>query len=58
MNILVPRMLYYGPVVRQVLSWADVRRPPAPCGSGCHKKPPPSVWETLFFNLHKIIYFP
>ena len=36
MNIFVPGMLYYGPVVRQVLSWADVRRPPAPCGSGCH----------------------
>ena len=27
MNIFVPGMLYYGPVVRQVLSWADVRRP-------------------------------
>ena len=38
MNILVPGMLYYGPVVRQVLSWADVRRPPAPCGSGCHRR--------------------
>ena len=37
MNILVPGMLYHGPVVRQVLSWADVRRPPAPCGSGCHR---------------------
>ena len=37
MNILVPEMLYRGPVVRQVLSWADVRRPPAPCGSGCHR---------------------
>ena len=24
MNIIVPRMLYHGPVVRQVLSWADV----------------------------------
>ena len=36
MNIIVPRMLYHGPVVRQVLSWADVRMPPAPCGSGCH----------------------
>ena len=37
MNIIVPGMLYYGPVVRQVLSWADVQRPPAPCGSGCHR---------------------
>ena len=37
MNIFVPGMLYYGPVVRQVLSWADVRRPSAPCGSGGHK---------------------
>ena len=36
MNILVPGMLYHGPVVRQVLSWADARRPPAPCVSGCH----------------------
>ena len=27
MNILVPGMLYHGPVVRQVLSWADVQRP-------------------------------
>ena len=35
MNIFVPRMLYYGPIMRQVLSWTDVRRPPAPCGSGC-----------------------
>ena len=38
MNIIVPGMLYHGPVVRQVLSSADVRRPPAPCGSGCHKR--------------------
>ena len=36
MNILVPGMLYHGPVVLQVLSWADVRRPPAPRESGCH----------------------
>ena len=37
MNILVPGMLYHGPVVYRVLTWADVRRPPTPCGSGCHK---------------------
>ena len=36
MNILSTGMLYHGHVVRQVLSWANVRRPPAPCGSGCH----------------------
>lgn len=39
MNIIVPGMLYHGPVMRPVLSWADVRRPPAPCGSGCHITP-------------------
>ena len=38
MNIIVPGMLYHGPVVRQVLSSADVRRPLAPCGLGCHKR--------------------
>ena len=27
MNIIVPGMLYYGPVMRQVLSWADMRWP-------------------------------
>ena len=36
MNILVRGMLYHGHVLHQVLSWADVWRPPAPSGSGCH----------------------
>ena len=34
MNIIVPGMLYHGPVMRQVLSWADVRRPPLHADQG------------------------